>query len=121
MIIYVYQLVHLDHIFHYHICYTKKLGIMRILQLSQHNGNFTIVLLYNIYNDCVCISTGSPGSYFSLSYMLYKKLGIMRILQLSQHNGKLSLPRQKQGNYPVIPIYACEVDYFHCYINEFGT
>ena len=33
----------------------------------------------------------------------------MRILQFYQHNGKLKLPWWKQGNYPVIPIYAVHV------------
>ena len=45
-------------------------------------------------------------SIFWLLYMLYKKLGVTRIIQFSQRNGKLSLPRIKQGYYPVIPIYA---------------
>ena len=34
-------------------------------------------------------------------------MGVTRILQFSQRNGKLSLQQIKQGNYPVIPIYAC--------------
>ena len=38
--------------------------------------------------------------------MLYKQTGVMIILQLYQRNGKLPLPRQKQGNYPVITIYG---------------
>ena len=38
--------------------------------------------------------------------MLYKTIRGTRIIQLSQRNGKLPLPQQKQGNYPVITIYA---------------
>ena len=38
--------------------------------------------------------------------MLYKKLGVTRIIQFSQRNGKLSSPRQKQGDYLLIPINA---------------
>ena len=30
----------------------------------------------------------------------------MQIIQFYQHNGKLLVPYQKQGNYPVIPIYV---------------
>ena len=37
--------------------------------------------------------------------MLYKKMGVTRNIQFSQHNCKLPLP-QKQGDYPVIPIYG---------------
>ena len=46
------------------------------------------------------------NNIFLLSYMLYKKLGVTRIIPFSQLNGKLPLPRQKQVNYLVIPIYA---------------
>ena len=28
------------------------------------------------------------------------------MIQFSQRHGKISLPQQKQGNYPVIPIYG---------------
>ena len=44
--------------------------------------------------------------FFSLLYIWYTKLGVTRIVQLSQRNGKFPLPRLKQGNYPVIPIYG---------------
>ena len=39
-------------------------------------------------------------------YVIQKKLRVTRILQFSQRNGKLPLQQLKQGNYPVIPIYA---------------
>ena len=57
--------------------------------------------------------------------MLCKKLGLKIIIQLSQHDGKLPLPQWKQGNYPVISIYAplapsrCIVDSFVPTINSF--
>ena len=57
MIVYIYQLVRLDNIFHDRICYTKKPGVMKSIQFSQR------------YSE-------------------------------------LLLPWQKQGNYPVIPIYV---------------
>ena len=38
--------------------------------------------------------------------MLYKKSGVTRTLQFYQLNSKLPLPWWKQGNYPVISIYA---------------
>ena len=45
--------------------------------------------------------------------MLYEKLGMARIIQFSQRNGRLLLPRRKQGNNPVIPIYVIHtVQYF---------
>ena len=33
-------------------------------------------------NDSIGILTGSPGYYFSLSYMLYEKSRVMKILQI---------------------------------------
>ena len=45
----------------------------------------------NIFDDRICYT---------------KKYGVARILQFSQQNDKLLLPQWKQGNYPVIPIYA---------------
>ena len=41
------------------------------LPSAYFGGNFPIAILENIY----CISTGSPGYYFSLSYILYKNRG----------------------------------------------
>ena len=35
-------MLHLDNIFHHHICYTKKSGVTRILQLSQYNGRLPL-------------------------------------------------------------------------------
>ena len=43
-----------------------------------------------------------------LSIIIYvtKNWGWLEFSKFSQHNGKLPLPRWKQVNYPVIPIYA---------------
>ena len=46
--------------------------------------------------------------FFMIVYDI-QKLGVTIILQFSQRNGKLSSPCWKQGNYPVIPIYALPV------------
>ena len=45
-----------------------------------------------------------------------KKLVVTRIIQFSQRNGKLPSPQWKQGNYPVIPIYAKHYWYDNIYI-----
>ena len=43
---------------------------------------------------------------FSWLYMLYENWGWQELYKLSQRNGKLTLPRQKQVLYIVIPIYG---------------
>ena len=52
--------------------------------LPRSNGNllspfFVVITLFFswiiIINSCICLLTGSPGKYFSLSFMLYGKLG----------------------------------------------
>ena len=43
---------------------------------------------------------------YSWSYMLYKNWGSREFSRFSQRNVKLTLPRWKQGNYLVIPIYG---------------
>ena len=68
-------------------------------------------------NDCIFIFTGSLGWFFSWSYMLYRKLGVKKCSKLSQRNGKLPLSRQKQGNYPVFPVYAVKESYLQKYLS----
>ena len=55
-------MVHQDNIFDDHICYTKKLGVPKILQLSQHyatltppgqrQGNYSVISIYGIVYGC---------------------------------------------------------------------
>ena len=78
------------------------------LPLPFFGGNYLIVLLDNIYwllymyidwltwiiflHDRICST---------------KKWGWQEFSKFFQHNCKLPLPRWKQGNHPVIPIYIC--------------
>ena len=51
---------------------------------------------------------------FIRDYICYtKNWGQQELSRFSQRNGKLPLPRRKQGNYPVIPIYV-NVEHLQC-------
>ena len=56
-------------------------------------------------NDCIYINW-SAWIIFIRDYIFYTNNGEWwEFYRFSQHNSKLPLPRWKQGNYPVIPIY----------------
>ena len=42
-------------------------------------------------------------------------MGVIRILKFSSRNGKLPLTQRKQGNYPVISVYANPLSAFCVY------
>ena len=60
-------------------------------------------------NGCICILNGSTGSYlFIIVYIILKIGGNENSPYSINVILKLTLPRWKQGNYPVIPIYGYE-------------
>ena len=87
MIAYVYELVHLHFFLNDSICYTKKLGVTRILQFSQHNsklplprwkqGNYPLITIYDstfyasflviIHILCHCSASLLPLSIYCIS------------------------------------------------------
>ena len=69
-------------------------------------GNYLIVFVNNIINDCACILMVHLNNIYHDHICHTKKSAVTKVLKFSQHNSKLTLPRQKQGNYPFVTIYS---------------
>ena len=77
------------------------------LPLPFFGGNYPIVLLNNMYSWLYMYINWFTRIIFICDCIYYTRYwGWQELSRFSQHNGKLPLTRWKQGNYPVIPIYA---------------
>ena len=77
------------------------------LPLPSFGGNYPIILLDNIYY-WLYMYTNWFTCIISINYHICytKKGGYQEFSKFSQHIGKLPISQWKQGNYPVITIYA---------------
>ena len=69
--------------------------------------------MYKWFYICINRFTWMIFIYYRICYM--KKPEVTRSIQFYQRNRKLPLPRWKQGNYPVIPMYDRGVVWIFCW------